>query len=147
MRTVHEIVVKEELRYVAEDGKVFLREADCKGYEKELARADLKAKLDLIERCEEAEGRTPIDGAEYPEYHSYYWYRPKTREEANVIEEWYNVDTGIHSDEVGNWICIEESDDGYSWSIPIVCSIINVKELFGKLGYDVTIMKKEDSNV
>lgn len=142
MKTLTEVVVREVKKYIAEDGKVFLSEAECQKYEKDLARADLKAKLDQIECCKDAYGWMPPDGTEHMEYHGYYWYRPKTVEEANVINEWYELEYGIDDDEVGQWICIEECDD-CSWAFAMSYSIVNVKEFFSKFGYDVTIMKKE----
>ena len=145
MRIAREVVVKEEIRYVADDGKVFLREADCKGYERDLARADLKAKLDVIECCKEAEDHAPVDGAEYYEYNSYIWYRPKTMEEADVLVKWYELEPNMTEGDIGHWICIEQSEDScYAWHHNICHSIVYVKKLFGLLGYDVSIMKKED---
>ena len=143
MKVQTEVIVQEVKRYVAEDGKVFHNEADCKRHEYLLSRKGLEEKLVKIECCKEVEGRTPIDGAEYMDCHEYYWYRPKTREEADVLEAWYNVCVGICDGEVGNWLCIEVSDD-YALPMPISDSIINVKRLFGSLGYDVTITKKEE---
>lgn len=146
MRTVTEVVVREVKKYIAEDGTMFYDEAGCKRYEKELARADLKAKLDLIEQCNEARGMTPLDGCEYMEYHDYNWYRPKTSEEANVLQEWFRLEYPIEDEEIGQWICIEETDDT-AWSYALGYSIIHVKKFFDKFGYDVQIMKKEDNNV
>ena len=146
MKVKTEVVVQEVKRYIAEDGKTFLNEDDCLKYEKGLARARLKEKLDKIERCYEAWGMTPLDGCEHMEYHDYKWYRPKTEEEASVLNEWYEIEYGIDNEEIGQWICIEECDDS-SWSYALSYSIMRVKELFGLLGYDVTITKKEDNNV
>ena len=147
MKVQTEVVVTEVKRYVADDGKVFETEAHCKAYEKDLARADLKAKFDLIECCKGAEDLPPADGGEYPEYNDFHWYRPKTREEADVLCDFYEIEYGIGDDEIGQWICIEECD-GYSvYCYSLNSSIIHAKKLFGLLGYDVRIMKKEDNHV
>lgn len=148
MKTVTEVVVQEVKKYMAEDGTVFDKEGDCKEYERNSARADLKVKLDLIECCEMAKDHAPADGSEYYEDNSYYWYRPKTIEECDVLVQWYELDINMTKGDVGQWICIETSEDGYgSWHHNIRHSIVYVKRLFDLLGYDVTIMKKEDSNV
>ena len=148
MKVVKEVVVREETRYIAEDGMVFFAEAECKRHEKDIARADLKAKLELIEFCDAADDNPPVDGGEYYEYNSYRWYRPKTMEEAQVLVEWYELDTCMTEEDIGQWICIENSEDGYAaWYHNIVHSIKYVKRLFDLLGYDVTIMKVGDSNV
>ena len=148
MKVQTEVVVTEVKRYVADDGKVFETEAHCKAYEKDLARANLKAKLDQIECCKMAEDHTPADGCEYYEYHGYYWYRPKTLEEADVLVEWYNLEFHLTVADLGQWICIEVSEDGScGWKHDLGHSIVYVKRLFGMLGYDVSIIKKEDSNV
>jgi hypothetical protein len=146
MKVQTEVVVQEVKKYIADDGKAFWTEADCKKYEKDLARADLKAKLDLIECCKEAEGWTPLDGCEYMEYHDYHWYRPKTSEEANVLHEWFELEFPIEDDEIGQWICIEECDD-CAWSYAMNYSIIHTLEFFEKFGYHVTITKEVGSDV
>ena len=148
MKTVTEMVVKEEIRYVATDGKVFLTETECKVYEKNFCRKELEAKLEQIECCQEAEDHPPVDSGEYYEYHNFYWYRPKTLEEADVIVEFYNLEVYITEADLGQWICIETDESGnYGWAHNIRHSIVYVKRLFDMLGYDVTITKKESSNV
>ena len=147
MKTVTTLVVKEETSYIAEDGKKFLDKAECMRHEEQLAMVDLKAKLDQIECCKEAEGDTPLEGCEHMEYHGYYWYRPKTREEATVLYKWYKLEYELLDAEIGQWICIEECDD-CCWAYALPCSLRHIKEFLGKFGYDVLITKKEeDCNV
>ena len=147
MKVQTELVVREVQRYVAEDGKVFATEADCKRYEYELSRSALEAKVKLIETCKAAENFTPLDSGEYMEYHEYKWYRPKNREEADLLIEYFNLEyDAILTSEIGDWVCIEESDD-CGWSCPLKYSIIHTKKFFELLGYDVTITKKEKNHV
>lgn len=146
MKIVTKVLRQKVTRYVADDGIVFTTEADCKAYERKLARADLKAKLDQIERCVAADGLTPLDGCEYMEEHDYTWYRPKTREEATVLYKWYELDNELEDSDIGEWVCIEQTYDGAVWCFTMDCSISHVYDFFKRFGYDVTITK-EDENV
>ena len=146
MKTVTEVVVREVKKYIAEDGAVFYDEAGCLRHEKDLEKADLKAKLDQIECCEKAENSTPLDGCEYMEYHDYKWYRPKTREEADVLYEFYGLESHIGDGCIGQWVCIEVCDD-CCWFSSLNLSIVHIKMFFDMFGYDVTITKKEEGNV
>ena len=145
MRIVTEIVQQEVTKFFADDGTEFSKPGDCIAYEKNQARAVLKAKLNKIERCEAADGFSPLDGAEYMEEHDYTWYRPKNREEATVLRDLFDLEREIDECYIGHWICVEETW-GSVWCYPFDWSIDHVKEFFEKFGYKVTITK-EDENV
>lgn len=135
--------------YIADDGKEFDDAKECELYELNIKKQNLKNKLDMIQTSNEVYGCPPVDGGEYYENHDFKWYLPKTQDEADTIIEYYNLECGISSDEIGEWICVEAYDiedptDG-CYSMPIRDSINYVNTLFNALGYDVAISKREEN--
>lgn len=146
-----EVVTREiEVKtYVANDGTRFDDVKLCEQHEKKLARSNLEKSIRKIEQCKAAEGYSPLDGGEYNENHDYRWYRPKTREEADCLCEYYKVEMGISYDDIRQWICVEAYDlenvDEGCWSSPIRYSLAQIERLLNKLGYNIVISEMQNN--
>lgn len=123
-------------RYKASDGRVFDDPRFCADYE----RLCTKAKLKVIEQCEEANGSPNFDGSEYPDHHGYTWYRPKNQEEIDLLNAAYgNFDYGMLSEKhIGTWVCVEDGDD-YAFVSALEDGIAYAKEVLRRLGYSMTV--------
>lgn len=119
--------------FVAEDGKEFQTEAECRAYEE--GRRILTERLSKIECCKELEDVPNCDGGECYESHEYFWYRPKDKSELTTLEEAYKIELG--DDDMGKWICIEVYDDG--WYSTIEDGISHATHVLETLGYKVKI--------
>lgn len=145
--------------YIANDGKRFFAEKDCKAYEEELNRAGsfvaMKSKVDTIECIENGPAPFVCDYVDEERY-EYRWYRPKTCDEVEALNNLFRVDVtmgdGI-ADTVGEWVCIE-IDGGYDdytgeedvFAIaPIDYLIERFAVFFKSLGYKVEIKKTLDA--
>lgn len=123
--------------YIAFDGAEFDTFRECEDYERALA----KKMLEVIEHCDSLDGYVPFDGGENMESHDYTWYKPKNLEEIKMLKKYLNTND-IDDNDVGKWICIEESDD-YTWVHPVDNAIAYVAEILDKLGYILRIEEKK----
>lgn len=123
--------------YVAFDDTEFNTFNECVDYEKALS----KKMLEVIEHCDALDGRAPFDGGENMECHDYTWYKPKNLEEIEMLREYLYAEN-LDANDIGKWICIEESED-YTWVHPIDDAIAYVAEILDKLGYILRIEEKE----
>lgn len=138
---VTETITRNVMKFIAVDGKVFPSEPDCRAYERKLRFKELGKRIETIEQCVELKDCFPLDGCEYLEDHDYYWYRPKTLDEIQVLREYYEIVDDIADWEPGEWICVEVSfDDAYA--APISNSLSHIHRFLEALGYEVSITKK-----
>lgn len=146
MKIINENGVHSDVKYIAVDGVEFKTELACIKYEKNLNKNDLWIKVQNIECCENARGFYPFDGNEYRECQESNWYRPRTREEADILKEYYGFEYNISDREIGDWVCIEEREDGCYWAVPIGYCFRYVKTLLSILGYDTNLYYKQELN-
>lgn len=140
MKTIEkvELVEKKVTVYVADDGTEFSRQGDCISYEERKNRESLSQ----IEQCAEAKGNPNFDGCEHMEYNDYLWFRPKSTEEIELLKKAYPADDfGIDDADIGKWICVEVCNDSV-WYSRLDEGIDYVKELLGRLGYEMTVTEK-----
>lgn len=116
--------------YFADDGKMFERKEDCERYERRLAA--FKG-LQNIETFPLAEGMFPPDGIEHTEDYEYTWYRPKTREQLDVLVRFYGIKEQPDMDAVGKIVCIEHGN-GDSWLYTLDDCIEYMQNLKKRLG-------------
>lgn len=137
--------------YFADDGTEFDDVKKCEMYEANLAKQELRNKLELIQTCKELDGHPPVDGGEYYENHDFCWYLPKTQGEIDILTEFYQIECGISTDSIGEWICVEAYDISdpteVTYAMSIKQSIEYTQKLFNALGYKITIEKLEEIKV
>lgn len=76
------------------------------------------------------------------EYDDYFWFRPKNAEEIELLKKAYPEDDyGIDNADIGKWICVEVCNDSV-WFSRLDEGIDYVRELLGKLGYEMTVTEK-----
>lgn len=131
-------------KYIAYDGKEFMTESECRRYE-----ANLKFENSHIETCKGAYDFPNITGEDScTDSYDYIWYRPKSVEEIDALNEKYalNIPTAY----TGEWICVE-TNEGFGLDSPdtyyttLSSGIYYAKQLLGKLGYELTVTKKEEN--
>ena len=128
-----ELVERDVTYYVASDGERFDSERECKDHERRLA----SHSIDGIETVAELNGFMPFGGGEYYEDHDYFWYRPKTDEEIEALERYYDV--YINRDCVGRWLSIEVGYDRSAWVTYLDDDIRYVASVLEKLGYSCKV--------
>lgn len=111
VETVKEIIVT---KYIAEDGAEFSSREACLNYESLKG----KEKLSMIEQCKEAEGCSNFDGWEHMECYDYFWFRPMSKKDVDILNKAFSQDSSneITYDIIGEWICIECGSYDFSWS-------------------------------
>lgn len=129
-----EITIKQIAKlYVAFDGAEFQSREECECYEMEEKRKEV---LKRIEMNFELSGCPNFDGGENMEYHDYNWFRPKNKEEKELLEAAYEV--SISDELIGQWICIESCDDA-AWVSSLKYAIGYAQNILKKLGYDLLV--------
>ena len=150
-KKIKETVTVDRTIYIAEDGTEFEEYRACELHEKNLRKIKMLDALQLIERKESLDDRTPLDGGEYYESHDYRWYRPKNIEEINILNELFNIeDRYVLTDiDIGEWVCIENFDisrcdynDTYVY--PLKDSIHHIKWFLKQFGYEISIEEREE---
>ena len=139
-----ELYEKHVIKYVADDGTEFDHEGTCRRYEYEKA----LEKLSVIEQCADIEGCPNFDGGECYESHGYTWYRPKNEQEIEMLNNAYDNPYDnygqFNNDMIGEWVCVETDDaDDFLWVTTLNNGIRYAKHILEKLGYDITITKKD----
>ena len=140
-RTTTHTIVCDETVFIAEDGTEFKQRCDCVQYEMSKAREE--AKNNII-TCEELQGRCNFDGGEYYESHDYTWVFVRDEKDAELLNRMFLLDYDDFSCYIGQWVCVEESDDS-GWVSSIENGIKYATDLLEKLGYNVEITRKEDA--
>ena len=67
----------------------------------------------------------------------------KDEEDAELLNRMFLLDYDDFGCHIGQWVCVEESDDS-SWLSTIENGIKYAKELLDKLGYNVEITRKDE---
>ena len=143
-----EIKIRKELKeteykiYVSTDGEEFYSEHACIAHERKLRREELAEKLKNIEENVDVRDWSPLDGCEYAEYHDYIWFKPKNIEEANVLNEYFDIQYHpIDEKMIGQWICLEIAE-GEVYVISLESSLRQIPVFLEKFGYKVTIERE-----
>lgn len=132
--------------YIADDGTEFIAERECRRHETLQKRLSLLDKLKDIEHA--ASNCPPTDGYEFCENYYFDWYKPKTKEEIDVLNEVYD-EIDLKEDCLNKWICIEHEneveDDCYSsnYTSTLDDSMNYVERLLSKLGYDIEFKERK----
>lgn len=122
--------------YKTSDGKTFRFLWEAKRHEIELGVKTLKERTDLKFN---AEGFTPYGNYFSSEENSYMWYKAKTPEAIEAINETYDLE--IPEKYVNEWICVEgNGEDIYYYALQD--SIDDFSKLLEKLGYEIEIKEK-----
>ena len=122
--------------YKTSDGKTFLYLWEAKRHEKELDIKALKERTDLESA---AEAFTPYGDYFSLEENSYMWYKAKTPEAIEAINENYGVE--IPEKYVNEWICVEDNDEDADY-YALKTSVDEFSKLLEKLGYEIEIKEK-----
>jgi hypothetical protein len=101
--------------YVAEDGKEFKIEIECKDYEKSLLNKELENKLNSIKQINYT---PPVADSD----HNYVWFYITNQDEVNTINKYYNSISNYNYVEVEVesfpcWYGIEEGYDNEAWEL------------------------------
>lgn len=136
VETKKETYERKNTIYKTSDGKTFRFLWEAKRHEKELGVKALKKRTDLESA---AEGFIPYDNYTSSEENSYMWYKAKTPEAIEAINETYDVE--IPEEYVNEWICVEDDrEDVYFYTLQD--SIDDFSKLLEKLGYEIEIKEK-----
>ncbi len=127
--------------FVAEDGTEFEYSEQCIAYER---KQQLK-ELEQIEQCPEAEYQPNFNGSENMEFHEYKWFRPKNVEEIEKLNKYIGGNSNLTSDNIGEWICIEEGNYD-TWASTLNEGLEYARTLLGNLGFDITITEKREGD-
>ena len=138
-KIITKMITREEKvqKYVAFDGKEFDDCLECEAYEEECK----QKLLDKIEHA--AKGFAPCDGNYHDDENTYTWYRPNSKDDLAVLNDIIE-DCTFDETLIGSWVCVETDESGSSWLTTVDHCIGYVENLFGKLGFEVSITKKEE---
>ena len=129
---------KSIVKFLAEDGREFAKERECFEYEFAIKRKRVDAQ---VETKAELDDLPPFDGGENYESHEYKWYKPKTKNDLELLRSAY----GNKFDDcyIGQWVCVEICDDGECWTMPLSNCIDYVNRILSCMGYEISIKPKE----
>lgn len=123
-------------RYKTSDGILWTTLYSAKKHQKGLNIAALKNRTDLESA---AEAFTPYGDYFSSEENDYKWYKAKTPEAIEAINETYGLE--IPEIYVNEWICVEDNgEDVYYYALQN--SIDDFSKLLEKLGYEIEIKEK-----
>jgi hypothetical protein len=146
VKTEKKMIETDIRTYVADDGKEFNFAYECEKYEKQLNKNKLRLKVECIENKGDKFDSAPLDGGEYYESHQFIWYRPKTNEDIDVLNEYYGLGCPLDQDSINQWVCIEMYDyddpNGDTWVMHLEDSIRHIEFFLKEFGYEVEITKK-----
>ena len=127
---------RQNVTYKTSDGIIWTALYSAKKHQKELNIEALKNRTDLESA---AEGFIPYDIYFSSEENSYMWYKAKTPEAIEAINETYDLE--IPEKYVNEWICVEDNgEDVYFYTLKD--SIDDFSKLLEKLGYEIEIKEK-----
>lgn len=136
-----------ETKYIADDGREFASEKECKDYERQKERKCFIEEAEKL-RIKELEDSMPLVLDETMEYHEYRWYRLQNENDYNILSEAYS---GNYFDkpvsypvtmcvETYDYYCDEYDGDAYSFTLD-QCKEDTIK-FWERQGYKVTIEKE-----
>ena len=140
IREKKEVVEKIVCTYIAEDGKEFISEYECKKYEKDLEK---KAAIEAAEkfRIPELDDKLPLD-YDVNENNSFRWYKLSKKDDFDAVNKAYanSLQAPSHYPEI---MCVETvgyepyEDDGYSCTLTGLKAI--TEEFWQMMGFKVTL--------
>lgn len=133
-----EMVPNPVVKFIAFDGKEFLKEDECRNYEFAIK---LKRVEEQVETAVKLDDHAPFNGGENYESHSYRWYKPKSIEELELLRDAYG--DKFNDSDIGQWVCVETCDHDECWVVPVSDCIAYVNAVLGPMGYEMTIKAKE----
>lgn len=137
VNTRQELVTYTDVIYVANDGREFKTRWACKEYEREL----LLEKSKSVKHCEHLDGYANFNGEEYMENNHFYWYKPENEEDILTLTDAFGDE--VCDRYIGEWICIEETDDGDVYISTLESGINYARTILSALGYEMIITEKE----
>lgn len=90
IRTEKRVMEVEDKIYIAEDGKEFLTEADCRKHEEALEEKKIQAEAEKLELKEIDLYPLDIDAQYVSDGHGFAWYKVSNEEEFEIIARAYN---------------------------------------------------------
>lgn len=148
MRIKEEVkVVEQTVRtYIAEDGKEFQYESECRDYEERLHFTEkVKGAEEL--RIETLDQLTPIMYNDYLNNDNVFiWYKVESENDLKTLEEAYNVFNVLDINSYPELVCVEsiyapyESADDVYWYTLTSCKT-DTEAFWKTMGYKVTLEK------
>lgn len=140
MKVEKQIIEQEIFVYVAEDGKRFKTERECKQYETECV---LKKQIEMAEklRIVKLDEFIPLSNQEFNENNTFVWYEVKNKEDFDALNKAYAYELKEPSlyPEI---ICVETTgyeaymDDAYGYNLRDLKQ--TTEDFWEKFGYKVT---------
>lgn len=136
-----------ETKYIADDGRKFASEKECKDYEKSEKRKYFIEEAEKL-RIKDLEDLMPLVLDETMEYHEYRWYKLQNKNDYNILSETYSGNyfvepasyPAIMCVETYDYYCDEYDGDAYSFTLD-ECKEDTIK-FWERQGYKVTIKKE-----
>lgn len=136
IKTEIETYERQNVTYKTSDGIIWGALYSAEEHQKEL---NLEALENLADLETAAEDFTPYGNYFSSEDNDYKWYKAKTPEAIEAINETYDLE--IPEKYVNEWICVEDNrDDVYYYALQN--SIDDFSKLLEKLGYEIEIREK-----
>lgn len=144
-KTVKKVIEQETMIYVADDGREFTSETECKQYEEKII---FNNKIEAAEklRITELDEMIPLsDDGGINENNTFRWYRVENETDFDVLNEAYG-NSLCRPSIYPEVICVETigyeayMDDAYSYNMT-TCKYIT-ESFWNKLGYKVTFEEK-----
>lgn len=142
MQEIKKRVVESRMvsKYIAEDGKEFDNSLACEIYETALFRQRAN---EQVEFCRELDDHPPCYGNEDYDSREYRWYKPKNREDVQILKAAY--EDGLFSDsDIGRWICVELTTYGRCRSTALNDCMEYLNKILVPLGYEMTVQKRQE---
>ena len=140
------LVRQEIVRFKAnETGKEFNTEKECTDYE--ARRRVLAEQISHIEHCAELDGCSNCDGGENYESHDYKWYRPKNKEEIDVLNEYYEGERQLYDDCINTWVCIDLRDDVIDYYTTIEDGLSHASFILEKLSIGRIVLNEKTPTI
>ena len=155
MKVEREKIMVEQtvIKYIANDGREFLREEDCERYEKKLRR-DMKIREAEKLRIRKLDGVVPITRElEANNDHKFIWYKVNCEDDFKIITEAYNDNRYNENEFFGsvaypNILCVESNGflqytgDAYGYWLDEMRSA--TETFWTSFGYRVTLEKENN---
>lgn len=77
-------------------------------------------------------------------YHHYSWVFVRNDADAELLNRMYDCEYDNFEEHIGEWVCIEQTDDDYFYLTSATQGIKYATSLLEKLGYEVKITRKDE---